>query len=323
MLGYYAGRIDGVWGSISHEALIQLMDQEGIEHSEISRFIEGNYGVISLSSINEVFESYHFDSKQEELIDESLILDKLTDEALDELGGEGISIKEFSSWNQNFSTHLTAETASKQYASRLDIVTASRPLIRMGQLKTTATRVESFGQNKRGGIFSFFKNLAEKGRKIYYGVKSLIQSAFHGIRKGLIRIRDKLKEWAGGVWSLLTLVTRKIRTGLKLFYQGLKRFFHFLLRKPIVSGSPGEGIVMSRYDLDFDGSVFISSQASGSLMLSHAQLCRSLAYQVNLFLVIAVKVIRHLLTAPNPISWIKLGYELANLAWKEFRRMEE
>jgi len=62
MAGFYYGRIDGWWGPLSHQALLDFLEQEGVDKDkELGRFIapvEDNYRAVNLARLGALLSAY-------------------------------------------------------------------------------------------------------------------------------------------------------------------------------------------------------------------------------------------------------------------------
>ena len=153
------------------------------------------------------------------------------------------------------------------------------------------------------------------GRRIYHGAKTLFKSAAEGLMKGYNWVRGQLNRLAGPVVNLFKVFYRGIREGIRLLAQSLPRFFHFVLRRPIITHDKAyRYFATSRFDLDSDAILVVSKDAPADLIRSHARLCRNLARGLRICLIIVGKVFFYLTSIPaGPLNWIRIGFQIASI----------
>jgi hypothetical protein len=155
----------------------------------------------------------------------------------------------------------------------------------------------------------FFEDIKRVARRVYYGARSLIASALKGIRNVWHFIRDEL---IGPVANFFRHLLKQIRTGIRTFFDGMKRFIHFLLKKPLITVQES-GFIVSKFDFDSDGMLFTNSVDATALLTTHLNLQAKLTRQVNIFMKVTGEVIGMILSMIPPLGWIKLALKIGRV----------
>ena len=153
-------------------------------------------------------------------------------------------------------------------------------------------------------IFSkFWKSIKKVGRRIYYGTKTILKSAATWLHKGLSFLKDKI---IGPAINFYKYIRKQVRDYLKLFWKGLKRFFHFALRKPIIT-LENNHFVYTKFDVDFDCITFSSKGIAPQSILEHQNTITKLNRQLTLFTKITSEVIHAIISVWKfPLSAIQI-----------------
>ncbi|TXF84713.1 hypothetical protein FUA23_21110 [Neolewinella aurantiaca] len=159
-------------------------------------------------------------------------------------------------------------------------------------------------------------------RRIYYGLRGLLRSAFRAIGKILKWVIDRVGAVAGAIFSFLKATVKRIQEGIGLFFEGFRYFTHYLLGKPFITTGPeredGTATIMAtRLVLDFDTTNFVSSGVTDEDITNHRNTLRRLREGLDFFLETVGKIFNLIGSLTTPMGWIRLGVLIA----REVRRV--
>lgn len=161
-------------------------------------------------------------------------------------------------------------------------------------------------------------------RRIYYGLRGLLRSAFRAIGKVLRWVIDRVGAVAGAIFSFLKATVKRIQEGIGLFFEGFRYFSHYLLGKPFVTTGPEREdgtatISATRLVLDFDTTNFVSSGATDEDIANHRATLRRLREGLDFFLK-TIGTIFHLIgSLATPMGWVRLGVLIARVVREVLR----
>lgn len=148
--------------------------------------------------------------------------------------------------------------------------------------------------------------------KLYYGVKSVVKALWKGIKtifklfvKAMTKIANYLK-------SLVRVLFREIREGVKSFALGMK----FLFGKRTVTTGEGTTSIMTKYDFDMDCLTVYSKEVSATQAEAHVLQLQERTKGLEFAMKLTGKVIKMLITLITG-GWqmllIKIGLAFKNL----------
>jgi hypothetical protein len=274
MTGFYHGRLDGMWGEVTHQALLDFAALDGeLRREDMVVYTGNNIWAFSFKAVSEKLLKYLQAAPAP--IEE--IEEQLSDRAEDEM-------------------RIRAMVTDEQALS----------------LKT--------GPEKENISFvrRFFEGIKRIGRRVYYSARSLIHTALNGLKDIWKFIEDRV---VGPAANFFRHLFRQIRQGIRTFFDGVKRFVHFLLRKPVTTiNNENTHLISSRYDLDSDCITFISDGSAAALIAEHNGLVMRLTNQLAVFLRVTGKIIGLIISLRPPFGWIRLALKIGAIVMEEVRR---
>ncbi len=184
-------------------------------------------------------------------------------------------------------------------------------------------------EKKAGGITAVFSKIGKGilkcindaiavGKKIYSGVKTLVKSAASAIANGYNWMKGKLEELAAPVVNFIRAFYFKARDGIKMAFEGMKRFVHFILGKPIVT-SDEQAVVLTKLAIDCDSHAFVSSNAKPALVKKHIAHCRELRANLALFLKITGRVLGLAIDFASGRLWVSAAYKIGVIVFNALK----
>ncbi len=160
--------------------------------------------------------------------------------------------------------------------------------------------------------------LEGKNRRFYYGIQQFCR-ALHGVLKNLGRgLRKNLQLGFNFMKRISILLYQEVKEGLDVFKHGL----HFLLgNRTIQTGIPNnENAIITKFDLDFDATIFVSNDADSKAIQQHRQKCQNQIHSLKFSLMVTGAILRwvFVLTAA-PVSWVTFLLMLA----KTFKKIKK
>lgn len=253
MNGYYYGRLDGLWGEKTHQALTEFLAQEDMPRDEHLIPIEGGLWVLNVQSVAQRLLSYQNAAS-------------LTDQ-------------------EDYLADVAEETQSPVRLS------------------------DEVAQENEKKARTFFEKIKSIGRRIYYGARSLIASAIKGVKKVWQFLRDEV---IGPAASFFRHLFRQIRQAIKSFFEGVRRFIHFVLHKPVITLAD-QHFVIARFDVDFDAMQYVSANCPTATITAHRDMVSRLTHQLAMFMLIAGKAIGLIVSLQPPIGYVKLALKLGKI----------
>lgn len=161
-------------------------------------------------------------------------------------------------------------------------------------------------------------------RRIYYGLRGLLRSAFRAIKKILRWVIDRVGAVAGAIFSFLKATVKRIQEGIGLFFEGFRYFTHYLLGRPFVTtGAKREDgtatISATRLALDFDTTNLVSADVTDEDIANHRATLRSLREGLDFFLSTVGLVFNLIGSLTTPLGWVRLGVLIARVVREVLR----
>lgn len=250
--GFYHGRIDGVVGQVTHNALLNFVTSENKTRSDFLVCLKDMTWAVNFAGLSAEMMAYRTTASTE---DEEEYLSDNVEPAV-----------------------MTSGTAEAQ--------------------KVVIERARDF-----------FEGIKRFARRVYYGARSLIRSAIRGITNVWHFIRDEI---VGPVANFFRHLLKQIRTGIRVFFDGMKRFIYFLLKKPLITMQT-PGFVVSKFDFDSDGMLFTNGGDATALLTTHLNLQARLTRQVSMFMKVTGEVLAMIISLRPPFGWIRLALKIGKI----------
>ena len=203
---------------------------------------------------------------------------------------------------QVFGAAAVGDAEFEKQLALLDQETDETSAAAAGARESTAERgfFERIGDSIRSALRS--------GARVLSDVKSLLKSAVDGISRGVQWLAEGVQRLIGPVKNFFLFAYRSAREGVQMLVRSIRPFVHFVLRKPIVTtDEAGRPVVMTRFDLDRDGSVWIAQKAPPELVAEHSRLCRRLARALSTVMTFLGEGIDLLISAlTGPLGWTRI-----------------
>jgi hypothetical protein len=139
-------------------------------------------------------------------------------------------------------------------------------------------------------------------------VKSILQRIGGAIKHVFTWMKDKLQSLWNWLRSLVKIIYREIREGLKVFAHGMK--FLFGTREIVTSGNAGE--LFTKFDLDAD-SVLINSGMAADQLKAHSEQVSYFGSSLLFSLTLTGRVIHWAIGLATGGSWAEVLIKLAQL----------
>jgi hypothetical protein len=283
MTGYYQGRLDGSWGARSHQALLDLVKLTSEnERTDLVQNVGDGLWIFSVSGCISRLLNSHVP-----------IADNPEGE-VDMGNATGGFDEQKSSMLEEMENGLAREALPPGFDGQA---------------------VEGEEENLHF-VRRFFDGIKRLGRRVYYGARTLVVGAIKGLKDIWLYLRDEV---VGPATNFFRHVFKQIREGIRSFFDGVRRFVHFVLRKPVISYNENE-LVFSRFDMDSDCLCYASYPNSSTLLIDHRVLVADLTRQLVIFMRIAGRVIGMIVTLRPPFGWIRLALKIGRIIFEEIRR---
>lgn len=247
--GYYEGRIDGVAGRMTEEALELAVKTLRLDRDRVLRPALGCYWAVNLSAlVTTVFSN-----------------------------------------TQSFEDQMTFLAGEVQ-----DVDTS-----------------EEAREPRRGFLASIreaFRRAFEFGRRVITSVSAMLKSVVDAVRNGVKLVWGALETMTSAVRNFFTMLYRGAREGLMMIDRGLRGYFQFVLRRPILTlTEENRPAAVSRFDFDRDTSTIFNPNVNDVYLVRHAEMCRRLARIHSSAMYFIGRVINFVVRgASGPIGWISL-----------------
>lgn len=276
LLGHYDGEVDGDWGPMSFRAFDDFLAEENEEKSNAYRRLDDGRIAINLRYALKVLLPRAYEAARRADRDDA---DSMADALFDYPSSKP-------QWD------VLEESVSRTRAD----APAPRP-------PPPGTRRRGRRRKRRG----FFMGL-------FAAVGRVIRRAVGVLAKAAKRLFEGLRKLRRAAVSVFRHGLARIRRVIEICGTAVRRFCHWLLRRPIVSLDGETGAVsMTVPARDHDRFSFVSDTAPKALLTFHRQLLHHIAATFRAlggFAVHAIALVRRLAT----FGWLRLAWRLVGLA---------
>lgn len=296
---FYLGAIDGDWGEMSHEAVLdayklELSLWEGKENKAHVR--------------KKKFQKYSKRTVKRSVFHKS------------KKGIIAIDLEDMHQILQNYVSTLEESSAAGE--NELAIINQLRSKAQISDERLDKAILTEKSLNKCYDAASG----SPKRRVSYVSMKnkSFFKGLIRGIGKIVSWIVGAFKKVLGLIFSFAKAIIDRIRKGFQLFAKGFRYISHLLLGRPIVApreNPKGNTIpIFTRFQLDFDAINFIPKNTSTAELKAHMATLDMMRKSMIFFIDVVLFVIKAISKLTQPGGWVSLGIMI--FRWL-FRRMAE
>lgn len=171
--------------------------------------------------------------------------------------------------------------------------------------KHTKKAWEEYNQELQQGL----DGTAQLIRRFYYGVKSLAKSIGRVIHRIMRFIKKGVKFVLRILKNFIKIIYKEIREGTLNFFDGMEFLFS---RRSIETVAPNGSRVLTKYDFDFDATVFMSGNMPQETLNLHIQTCKARTGNLHFSLTLCGKVLKWVFTlATGSLTWPRLALKIA------------
>jgi|GEM_PF-1873220 len=305
---FYLGVIDGDWGQMSHEAVLDAYKLE------LSLWEKGN-------KAHTKKEKKKFKKYSKRTVKRSVFVkEKKGREENEEYGVIAVDLEDMHQILQNYVS--TAEEESGTGENEMAFIEELRkePVINDEKLDKAILTEKSLGN-------CYATAGASPRRRVSYismKNKSFFKGLVRGIGKIVKWIIGAFKKVLGLIFSFAKAIIDRIRKGFQLFAKGFRYISHLLLGRPIVA--PRKNLddppprIFTRFQLDFDAISFIPIDASVEEIKAHSLTLDTMHKSMIYFIDVVLFVIKMIGKLSRPGGWVWLGITI--FKWL-FKRIEE
>ncbi len=295
---FYLGAIDGDWGKMSHEAVLDAYNLE------LSLWEKGDKAHVRKKK----FQKYSKRTVKRSVFHK------------DKKGIIAIDLEDMHQILQNYVS--TVEESSAAGENEAAIIEELRTKAQVSDEKIDRAILTEKSLNKCYDAASG----SPKRRVSYVSMKN--KSFFNGLIRGIGKIVSWIigafKKVLGLIFSFAKAIIDRIRKGFQLFAKGFRYLSHLLLGRPIVApkANPQENTlpVFTRFQLDFDAINFVPQSASTAEIKAHMAALDMMRKSMIFFIDVVLFVIKAISRLMKPGGWVSLGIMI--FRWL-FRRMGE
>lgn len=295
---FYLGAIDGDWGKMSHEAVLDAY------RLELSLWEKGDKAHVRKKK----FQKYSKRTVKRSVFHK------------DRKGIIAIDLEDMHQILQNYvSTVEESSAAGENEAAIIEELRTNAQVSdeRIDKAILTEKSLDKCYEAASG---------SPKRRVSYVSMKN--KSFFNGLIRGIGKIVSWIigafKKVLGLIFSFAKAIIDRIRKGFQLFAKGFRYISHLLLGRPIVAprANPKENAlpIFTRFQLDFDAVNFIPNSASTAEIKAHMATLDMMRKSMIFFIDVVLFVIRAISQLMKPGGWVSLGIMI--FRWL-FRRMGE
>ncbi|MBX2875203.1 MAG: hypothetical protein KTR30_24005 [Saprospiraceae bacterium] len=296
---FYLGAIDGDWGAMSHEAVLDAY------HLELNLWEKGNKAHVKKKK----FKKYSKRTVKRSVFRK------------EKKGIIAIDLEDMHQILQNYVSTVEEESAAGE--NEMAIIEELRKKTEISDEKLDRAILNEKSLDKCYTTASG----SPKRRVSYVSMKN--KSFFKGLLRGIGKIVSWIigafKKVLGLIFSFAKAIIDRIRKGFQLFAKGFRYLSHLLLGRPIVAPrkNPEEQDtvpIFTRFQLDFDAINFIPKSASTAALKAHMATLDMMRKSMIFFIDVVLFVIKAISKLAQPGGWVSLGIII--FRWL-FQRMGE
>lgn len=293
---FYVGEIDGLWGPVSHNALVNLLERE-------HEFAEEN-------------------RPRDRVMNPDMVRGTLLRHQTDAATTYAVNLNRVFALLEQYSTSETTQRTtvgtSREIDEDLDFYTAVKQEAGVTELVLDRRILQEQIDD------SLYPDVGNKPRRrVAYPRRSFLAGLWRGIKKigkWLKRVAQKL---LGPIFGFVKYMLARVRRGVQLFFTGFKYLGYFLLGKPIVTpnlaaADPAVAMpYMTKFSLDFDAVNFFPLAGTSDGTTAHSNHLKQMKDSMFYFIDVVLWVIRAIGKLSQPGGWVWLGLQLL----KEFKKL--
>jgi hypothetical protein len=146
--------------------------------------------------------------------------------------------------------------------------------------------------------------------RFYHGAKTLVKAIGRVLKRVFRWFRDKVKDLFEWLKSVARVVYKELREGIKVFAHGMKYLFG---RRELITGDISASILVTKYNLDSDASLFSSGADTQSLLKEHAKSSAYFGSSLNFSLTLTGKVIHWAIALASGGGWLEVLVKIAQV----------
>ncbi|MEM9835097.1 MAG: hypothetical protein AAF828_01265 [Bacteroidota bacterium] len=294
---FYVGAIDGLWGPVSHNALVALLERE----YEFTEENKRRFWLLNPQNIRQTLLRYQAAGTTTYLVNLASVFTLLNQYQ----ASKGADMNTTGSPG-DIDNDLAFYTEVKKEAQVEDFMMDRRILEEQIEedLYPDATR--------------------KPERRVAYPRRSFLAGLWHSIKKIGRWIKRAFQKVLGPIFSFVKYMLQRIRRGIQLFFTGFKYLSIFLLGRPIITtgltrSQPVRPVpYVTKFSLDFDAVNVLPSDGRQKDLVAHADHIAEMKNSMFYFIDVVTWVIKRIGRLMQPGGWVWLGLtilkEIGNLA---------
>ncbi len=286
---FYIGAVDGTWGTVSHEAVEQLIAQEKEMLAEESPQL-----------------------KRRQIKDR----EKLLARAQTKLPGESTYVVGLAPLYTLLAHYHSTASAPEESVENILEDLKNQDGVDDEAIDKKVLHDDAVGE--------LYPDAAKKPRR---RVAYTRVSFWQGIKRGIKRIgrwiAKTIKKLLGPIFGFVKLILGRIRSSIQRFFRGFRYLGYFLLGKPIVTlarplAEGGDPMVMAtKFGRDWDGYNLINDEARPEDIDRHSAHIKDMKDSMFYFIDSTVKIIKAIGKLTQPGGWVWLGLKIARFLLEE------
>lgn len=294
---FYLGTIDGDWGEMSHQAVLDAYNLE------VDLWKKGNKA--HTREDKEKFKKYSKRTVKRSVFRKEQL--KVSGESAKVLAVIAIDLEDMHQILQNYVSTAEEESAAGENEMSIIEELRKKPNIDDERLDKAILTEKSLERCYTTA------GASPKRRVSYVSMKN--KSFFRGLLRGI----GKLVKWVIGafkkvvglIFSFAKSIIDRIRKGFQLFAKGFRYLSHLLLGRPITAPRKADDEhsprIYTRFQLDFDAINFIPRGASSEAIENHINTLDMMRKSMFFFIDVVIFVIKAISKLSQPGGWVSLG----------------